>query len=60
MGDQIIFEEPEDATPLDPDEIDGLKITHITTREELNRWEHQNIAEAYLYLGFTASRPPQL
>lgn len=47
MGDQIIFEEPEDATPLDPDEIEGLKIKHISTREELNRWEHQNIAEAY-------------
>ena len=46
MGDQIIFEEPEGATPLEPEETEGLKIKHITTREELNRWEQQNIAEA--------------
>jgi hypothetical protein len=32
------------ATPLDPDEIAGLKIRHITTREELNRFEQDNNA----------------
>lgn len=42
-----MFEEPEGATPLDPDEIEGLKIAHISTREELNRWEQENIAQAY-------------
>lgn len=41
---------PDGATPLDPDEKDGLKLSHITTREELNRWEQQNIAEAYDWL----------
>lgn len=34
------------ATPLAPDEIQGLLLTHITTRGELDRWEQENIAEA--------------
>jgi Fic-DOC domain mobile mystery protein B len=34
---------PEGATPIDPDEQEGLLLTHITTREELNRWEQENI-----------------
>ena len=37
---------PEGATPIDPDELDGLIPTHITTREELNRWEQENITRA--------------
>ncbi len=37
---------PDGATPLDPDEIDGLRLSHITTRAELDRWEQENIAEA--------------
>ena len=38
------------ATPLDPDEIEGLVPTHITTHEELNRLEQQNIVEATQWL----------
>lgn len=30
-------------TPLDPDEIGGLKPKHITTQEQLNAWEQVNI-----------------
>jgi Fic-DOC domain mobile mystery protein B len=37
---------PAGATPLDPDETGGLLLSHITTREELNRWEQLNIGEA--------------
>jgi Fic-DOC domain mobile mystery protein B len=37
---------PAGATPLDPDETDGLLLSHITTREELNHWEQLNIGEA--------------
>ena len=37
---------PNGATPLDPNEIDGLLLTHITTQNELNRWEQQNILKA--------------
>jgi Fic-DOC domain mobile mystery protein B len=41
----------QDATPLDPDEVEGLKLKHITTRSELNRWEQENIQEAFDWLG---------
>ncbi len=41
---------PTGATPLDPDELEGLKIKHITTREELNRFEQDNINEALQWL----------
>ena len=37
---------PEGATPLDPDEEEGLLLTHITTRGELDRWEQENIMRA--------------
>jgi len=37
------FKNPEGATPLDPDEAAGLRLTHITTREELNVFEAENI-----------------
>jgi fido (protein-threonine AMPylation protein) len=42
------------ATPLDPDEAEGLIPTHVTTREELNRLEQENIVEAMQWL--TTSR----
>jgi Fic-DOC domain mobile mystery protein B len=38
------------ATPLDPNEIEGLIPTHITTRAELDRWEQDNINEALAWL----------
>jgi Fic-DOC domain mobile mystery protein B len=34
---------PEGATPLDPDELGGLKFKHVTTREELDELEQVNI-----------------
>ena len=40
------FEHPEGATAIDANELEGLKLTHITTRLELNRWEQDNINEA--------------
>lgn len=42
---------PPSATPLDPDEMEGLKIKHIATHEELNRFEQDNINEALQWLG---------
>ncbi len=44
------FNYPEGATPLDPNEIDGLLLTHITTQSELDRWEQENINEALAWL----------
>ena len=41
---------PQGATPLDNDELEGLKIKTITTRSELDRWEQQNIGDAMDWL----------
>lgn len=32
--------------PLDPDELEGLRLSHITNRAELDRWVQDNIIEA--------------
>ena len=44
------MEYPEGATPLDPDEMEGLKFTHIETRGELDQLEQQNIQQGYTWL----------
>ena len=44
------FEYPDGATPIDPDEMEGLKLGHITTRGELNRFEQDNINDALQWL----------
>jgi len=41
---------PEGATPLGLNEIEGLLLTHITSRSELDRWEQDNINEALAWL----------
>jgi Fic-DOC domain mobile mystery protein B len=41
---------PDGATPLDPDERDGLKFKHITTREELDELEQANIESGLQWL----------
>lgn len=40
------FDYPDGATPLDADEVQGLLLSHITNRGELDRWEQENISEA--------------
>lgn len=47
---------PVGATPLDPDDLEGLKIKTISTRGELDRWEQQNIGEAMDWLQTRRSR----
>jgi Fic-DOC domain mobile mystery protein B len=37
-------------TSLSLEELDGLKLSHITTYAELNRWEQENIQEALIWL----------
>ena len=49
---------PQNATPLDPNEIEGLIPTHITTRPELDRWEQDNINEALAWI--EGSKPKNL
>ena len=46
----IDFKYPKGATPIDPDEAVGLRLTHITTQGELNRWEQENIVEALAWI----------
>ena len=41
---------PEGATPLDPDELEGLKFPHVTTRGELDHLEQANIQEGVRWL----------
>ena len=41
-----LFEEPEGATPLDPDEQEGLLLSWVTTRADLNQAEQDNIDSA--------------
>ena len=42
----IAFDYPTGATPLDPDEAEGLIPGHIATQGQLNEWELANILEA--------------
>jgi Fic-DOC domain mobile mystery protein B len=51
------LDEPQDATPLTPDERDGLIPSHVTLRSELNELEQQNILEAYAW-AFQRRRKP--
>lgn len=46
----MTFIEPDGATPLDPDERQGLKFGHITTRGELDELEQANIEQALEWL----------
>ncbi len=41
---------PPGATPLDPDEANGLMPEHLSTRGELNAWEQVNISKAIDWL----------
>jgi fido (protein-threonine AMPylation protein) len=41
---------PEGATPLDPDELGGLKFKRVSTRGELDELEQANIEEGLLWL----------
>jgi Fic-DOC domain mobile mystery protein B len=46
----VAMEYPDGATPLDPNEIGGLKFKHITTREELDELEQANIESGMRWL----------
>lgn len=55
MGD--LFEEPDDATPLTPEERRELIPSHIAYRSELNEAEEENIARAQDW-AFSRRRDP--
>jgi Fic-DOC domain mobile mystery protein B len=52
----IDFQYPQGAIPIDPDEAEGLLLTHITTRGELDRWENDNILKAFDWVAKTKPR----
>lgn len=46
----MTIEYPDGATPLDPNEMEGLKHPHLDTRGELDQLEQQNIQDGYRWL----------
>ncbi|WP_127347702.1 mobile mystery protein B [Pseudidiomarina mangrovi] len=46
----MIIHELEGATPLDPNELAGLKLKHVGTRRELDEVEQANIIAGLLWL----------
>jgi len=52
-----LFNEPEGATPLTPEEREGLIPSHVTLRRELNELEQQNILESTTW-AFDRRRDP--
>lgn len=47
-----------EETPLDPDEMEGLKFGHIETRGQLNELEQANIDNGILWL--RRQKPPEI
>lgn len=45
-----ISDEPDGATPLDPDEMEGLRFKHVTTRGELDELEQANVQSGLQWL----------
>lgn len=39
---------PEGATPLDPSDLDGLRLSWVTTRQDLNAAEQESISRALM------------
>lgn len=54
----IGFEYPPGATPLDAEDLEGLRLSHITTRAELDRWEQENILAAEDWIWESRKREP--
>jgi Fic-DOC domain mobile mystery protein B len=46
-----LFDQPSDATPLEPEEREGLRPSWISNRSELNQAEQANIAAGVAWVG---------
>ena len=53
-----IIGEPDGATPLEPEELEGLRHTHVTNRDQLNELEHINVLEGQQWLKRQKNRDP--
>lgn len=51
-----VVPEPDGATPLDPDEREGLRFGHISTRGELNELEQANVQDGLIWLSRRRTR----
>lgn len=49
-SDSNLVDYPDGATALDPDELDGLKFKHVSTRGELDQLEQAGITEGLKWL----------
>lgn len=49
-----LFQEPEGATPIDPEDAKGLIPTWLATRGDLNAVEQENIAKAMMWASTSA------
>jgi len=45
-----LMDYPEGATPLDPDEMEGLRFSHVSIRGELDQLEQANIVDGMAWL----------
>lgn len=54
-----LFQEPEDATPLEPAERDGLLQSWIISRRDLNEAEQENIVKGATWARRTRKRKPE-
>jgi len=52
----VIVDEPDGATPLDPDELQGLKHPSISTKSQLDHLEQANIQQGLRWLSRRRSR----
>ena len=50
------FNGPPGSTPLSPEDIDGLKFKHVTTRSQLDELEAANITQGLQWL--KRQKPP--
>lgn len=47
---KLAMDYPDGATPLDPDEMQGLKFPHITSRAQLDQMEQVNVQDGLRWL----------
>ena len=55
-----LFQEPEDATPLEPHDRQALRQSWITNRQDLNQAEETNIAKGFAWASGRRLKPDEV
>jgi Fic-DOC domain mobile mystery protein B len=55
-----LFQEPDDATPLEPHDRQGLRQSWITSRRDLNQAEEANIAKGFAWASGRRLKPDDI